>query len=96
MSWLATVEPTLVLAYRPFLDPLDVAGVWPVLLLPLALLISIAYKAVRAPGDDEGRLDVAVFVKQAVGMTVQVTVVIAALYAGGLVLVRVLLPMLGA
>jgi hypothetical protein len=35
------------LAWRPFLDPIDAHRVWWALLVPLALLVSIAYKAVR-------------------------------------------------
>jgi phosphatidylglycerophosphate synthase len=36
-----------ILAYRPFLDPLDASPLWWAFLVPLALLIAIAYKAVR-------------------------------------------------
>jgi hypothetical protein len=35
------------LAWRPFLDPLPIEDGWFLLLFPLALLISIGYKAVR-------------------------------------------------
>ena len=38
---------TLTLAWRPLLDPLPLDDSWFLLLLPLALLISIGYKAVR-------------------------------------------------
>ncbi|MBX3365025.1 MAG: hypothetical protein KF866_09690 [Phycisphaeraceae bacterium] len=38
-----------VLAYRPFLDPLDAHRFWWALLLPLALFTAMAYKAVRVP-----------------------------------------------
>ena len=38
---------TLTLAWRPLLDPLPLDDGWFLLLLPLALLISIGYKAVR-------------------------------------------------
>ena len=37
----------LFLAYRPFIDPLDLQRGWFILLLPLALGVSITYKAVR-------------------------------------------------
>jgi len=33
----------------PFIDPLDVHGTWWLTIIPLALFLSIAYKAVRAP-----------------------------------------------
>jgi hypothetical protein len=35
------------LAYRPFLDPLELHAYWYLLLLPMALFLSLAYKAVR-------------------------------------------------
>jgi len=38
---------TTLLAYRPFIDPLNLHHVWFLLLVPLALFVSIAYKAVR-------------------------------------------------
>jgi len=41
VSWL--------LAYTPFIDPLDLHEWWWLTLGPLALGISIAYKAVRVP-----------------------------------------------
>jgi len=37
------------LAWRPFLDPIDAHAYWWFLLLPLAVLTSLAYKAVRHP-----------------------------------------------
>ena len=37
------------LAWRPFLDPLDLHEYWWAFLIPLSLFISIAYKAVRVP-----------------------------------------------
>jgi hypothetical protein len=38
---------SLILAWRPFLDPLDLHEYWWAFLFPLSLGISIAYKAVR-------------------------------------------------
>jgi hypothetical protein len=35
------------LAYRPFIDPLPIYSWWYALLLPLCLLFSIVYKAVK-------------------------------------------------
>ena len=38
------------LAYRPFIDPLPMpGGVWWLTLIPMAVLIAVAYKAVRKP-----------------------------------------------
>ena len=52
-------------AYRPFIDPLDLHNVWWFTLIPLALGISMAYKAVRLE-------DLSRFWKQSLLMTVQV------------------------
>jgi hypothetical protein len=38
---------SLILAWRPFLDPVRLDEYWWALLLPLSLGISVAYKAVR-------------------------------------------------
>jgi len=37
----------ITLAYRPFLDPIQLDAWWFLLLVPMALLVSMAYKAVR-------------------------------------------------
>lgn len=50
--------------YRPFLDPLDLHEAWWYTLIPLALGISMAYKAVRLE-------DLSRFWKQSLLMTVQ-------------------------
>lgn len=39
----------MTLLFRPFLDPIELHGLWWVLLFPLALGISVVYKAVRLP-----------------------------------------------
>jgi len=35
------------LAYTPFLDPIDANGIWWAMLPPLAILIAVVYKALR-------------------------------------------------
>ncbi len=40
---------TTLLAYRPFLDPIDLHRYWFVLIFPMAFFIALAYKAVRVP-----------------------------------------------
>ncbi len=35
------------LAYRPFIDPIDAHGWWFLLLLPMAFFVALAYKSVR-------------------------------------------------
>ena len=46
LASLASFLPTLA-AWRPLLEPMPVDRHWPWLLLPLAVLIAIAYKAVK-------------------------------------------------
>ena len=75
------------LAWRPFLDPIDVHNQWYLTLIPLALLIAMTYKAVR--------LNVigAQYVKHVVVMTVQIIGAMAALAVASYVLVLVVLPL---
>lgn len=51
--------------YRPFLDPIDAHKYWFLLLVPLAIGISFAYKAVRVP-------DLREFPRQLAVMTIQI------------------------
>lgn len=44
---MTTLALSLTLAWRPFLDPLDLHQWWYLLLIPVALGVSMAYKAVR-------------------------------------------------
>lgn len=73
------------LAYIPFIDPLDLHGVWFWLLLPLAVLIAMAYKAVRTP-------DMAHYWRQTALFSAQIIVGIVGLYAFCLVVLNTLLP----
>ena len=75
------------LAYTPLIDPLDLHGAWFLLLPPLALLIAIAYKAVRIP-------DLSVYWKQTIFFTLQILAGIIGLYILSLLLVNVGLPAL--
>lgn len=75
------------IAYTPFIDPLDLHAAWFWLLLPLAVLIAMAYKAVRVP-------DLALFWRQAGLFTVQIIVGIVGLYAFALIVLNILLPVL--
>lgn len=74
------------LAYRPFLDPLDVHDAWFWLLIPLALLIAVAYKAVRVP-------DMAQYWRQTLLFTAQIILGIVGLFAVALLTLNVILPM---
>lgn len=80
------------LAYRPFIDPIDAwlpwaHDAWFVLLIPLALGISIAYRAVRA--EDFSRYWLSVL-----KMTAQVILGMVALTLAGYIFVLVLMPLL--
>jgi len=43
---------TTLLAYTPFLDPLNIESWWYFTLIPLAFFVSMAYKAVRVQSFD--------------------------------------------
>jgi hypothetical protein len=77
----------LCLAYTPFIDPLDLHAVWFWLLLPLAALIAIAYKAVRVP-------DMALYWKQTALFAAQIILGIVGLYVFCLVVLNAVLPTL--
>lgn len=57
---------TSILAYRPFIDPIDAHGWWFFLLVPMAFLVSLAYKAVRVA-------DLKDLARNTLVMTVQIT-----------------------
>lgn len=75
----------LTLAWRPFLDPLNLHEWWYGLLLPLALGISIAYKAVRVN-------DLRHYAKQVAVMTVQIVVAMIGLGIASYVLLILIVP----
>jgi uncharacterized membrane-anchored protein len=77
----------LQLAWRPFLDPIDAHGVWYLFLVPLALGISIAYKAVRVGDMRSYWKDVAV-------MTTQIILAMIALAIASYVIILVIVPRL--
>jgi len=77
----------LLLAWRPFLDPLDAHDVWYLLLIPLALGISWSYKAVRVRSLDE-------FWRQMLAMTIQTIVAMIALGLAVFIFVEHLVPMI--
>lgn len=78
---------TRLLAYRPLIDPLDLHDVWFLLLIPLALLISIAYKAVRVD-------DMRTFWPAALWMTAQIIVGMVALGTAFYVVIEWLVPII--
>lgn len=84
MTWLPLA---LTLAWRPFIDPIDAHQWWFLLLLPIAVLVSVAWKAVRI--DDIRRLPRHVSV-----MTVQVILAMLGLGLAAYVGLVFVLPLL--
>jgi hypothetical protein len=76
----------ITLAYRPFLDPIELHRLWFLLLIPLTVGIAVAYKAVRVP-------DHKVFPRQVLVMSVQIVLGMMALGLGAYLLVNVVLPL---
>ncbi len=79
------MNDALLLAYTPFIDPIDLHGVWFLLLFPLAVLIAMAYKAVRTP-------DMGNYWNQTVKFAAQIIGGIVGLYIFSLLVLNVLLP----
>lgn len=75
------------LAWRPFIDPIDAHAWWFMLLLPIAFLVSLAWKAVRV--DDIKRLPRPVIV-----MMVQVILAMLGLGLAAFLGLVVVLPVL--
>jgi hypothetical protein len=75
------------LAYTPFIDPIEAHSWWYLLILPCALFTSIAYKAVRV-------YDLRTFPKEVAVMTVQIVVVMALLGFASFLFVEKVLPLI--
>lgn len=73
--------------YRPFLDPLDLHDLWWWTLVPLAIGISLAYKAIRVPSFDT-------YWREVLIMSVQIVAGMAAIAAGLYLLIEVAVPLL--
>jgi len=75
--------------WRPFIDPIALpGGTWWLTLIPLALLISVVYKAVRVS-------DMKRYVPNVLLMTAQIIVAMALLAVGAHVLIIWIVPALG-
>lgn len=85
MTGLLSAAATL--AYRPFIDPVDIQRIWYILLIPLALGIAITYKAVRIP-------DMRHFPRQVILMTVQTIIGMLALGAASFFIVQHIAPLI--
>ena len=87
MTTLALAHTALTLAWRPFLDPLQIHSLWFVLLVPLALGISIGYRAVRVASFEHFWFKVSV-------LTVQIVVSMILLGVASYFFIQILVPML--
>ena len=85
----AELLATLVVGWRPFLDPINAHAMWWALLIPLALGVSVVYKAVRLPDMEHYWRHVAV-------MTVQIIVAMILLGVAMFIFVQYLIPLLAA
>lgn len=87
----ATLLPALAgvptLAWRPFLDPMDLQANWYWLLIPTAFFLSMAYRAIRLP-------TLRRFWPATIAMTLQIVVAIVALGAASYAFIEWLLPMI--
>ncbi|HHN78597.1 MAG TPA: hypothetical protein ENK11_08000 [Phycisphaerales bacterium] len=81
------MNPGLLLAYTPLIDPLNLHAAWFWLLIPLAVLIAMAYKAVRVP-------DMALYWRQTGLFAAQIILGIVGLYVFSLVVLNWLLPVI--
>lgn len=79
----------MMLGWRPFLDPIDAHAWWFALMVPLALGISVAYRAIRLERVGDGRYWWSVVV-----MTVQVVAAMILLGAASYVFIQVIVPRL--
>lgn len=75
------------LAYTPFLDPINAHDVWYLLLIPLAFLIAVGYKAVRT-------VDMRVYWRQVLTFTIQIVGGIVLLALGAYLVIVYAIPSL--
>lgn len=75
----------LTLALRPFIDPLPLQRHWWLLIVPVCLLVSIAYKAVRVT-------DFSRYWKQVLAMTAQLIIAIVGICIAAFLLVQFIIP----
>lgn len=78
---------SVLLAWRPFIDPLEVHAAWWLFLVPLALGISLAYKAVRLPTLEH-------YWRQVGLMTAQIVLAMVLLGAATFLFIEYLVPLI--
>lgn len=74
-------------SHRPFIDPMSINAGWFWILIPLSLCISVAYKAIRVH-------DIRTLPRQAIAMTIQLILGVAAIGALAYIVIEKLLPMI--
>ena len=84
MALLTSLPP-----WRPFLDPLSAHDWWYLFLVPLALGISVTYRAVRME-----RVDGAVYWRQVAVMTAQIVLAMVLLWVAAFVFLQYVVPLL--
>lgn len=77
----------LAASWRPFLDPIDLHGLWFLLLIPLALGIAVVYRAVRVA-------DFHNYWGRVAALTVQIVVSMVLLGIASYLFIQVAVPML--
>ncbi|MCC6969865.1 MAG: hypothetical protein IT434_06535 [Phycisphaerales bacterium] len=75
----------LTLALRPFIDPLPLQRHWWLLIVPVCLLVSISYKAVRVTEFKN-------YWKQVLAMTAQLIIAIVGVCIAAFLLVQFIIP----
>ncbi len=84
----ADIAPSLLtLAWRPFLDPINLQDHWFWLLIPLAVGVSMTYKAVRLESLEH-------YWRRVLIMTTQLIVAIIAMGAAAFLIVEYVLPII--
>jgi len=84
---LPALDIPLMLAWRPFLDPLNLQSHWFWLLIPLSVGVSMTYKAVRLESLDH-------YWRKVLMMTTQLIVAIIAMGAAAFLIVEYILPII--
>lgn len=87
----SAAAPGAARGYTPFIDPLPLHDGWWLTIVPMAFLISVAYKAVRVP---ETERYFAAYAKQVALMTVQMVGGMVALATVVYMVVEVIVPRL--
>lgn len=93
LGLLPPAVPLAAVPWRPFLDPMPLAwfDAWYLWMLPLAALVSLSYKAVRAQ-----EIKPRPFLRGVAIMTIQIILGMVALAAASYLLVEVFVPLLSA